>query len=159
MKFLVARSLATIASLGFSSLHGATTQAFVAPPPPAVARHVAGSAAPSSSAISPLQGKTGVCLEVDGLSKWYCRSTAQAHRRNQHGRGQQLTRMAASSRVNGADVSQDLSQLNGAEAAPPIGNPAVQSRVRLTLLCLLVHLISAPRVDARCSLVQEPYQP
>lgn len=44
--------------------------------------------------------------------------------------------MAASSRVNGADISQDLSQLNGAEATPPMDAPGGHSRVSSSCLCL-----------------------
>ena len=41
----------------------------------------------------------------------------------------QLTRMAASSRAKVADTSQDLPQLNGSEATPPMDAPAAHRRV------------------------------
>ena len=142
-------SLATIAFVCCLSPHRTTTtvEAFIAPSPPPGAR-IGGPLSSSSSASTPgsLQGWSGgACL---GAGSWWhhCRRSQALlggngdhtwdHPRGGKGDRPQLTRMAASSRLNGADISQDLSQLNGAEATPPMDAPAAHSRVSSCFLSI-----------------------
>lgn len=143
-------SLATIACVCFLSPHrtATTVDAFIAPSTPPGARLGGPLSSSSASALGSLQGRSGgACLGVESSSNLhYCYRSQQQALLARHGdrsrvraRGggrdrRQLARMAASSRVNGADISQDLSQLNGAEATPPTGVPAAHSMVSLCLV-------------------------
>lgn len=144
-------SLATIACVCFLSPHrtATTVEAFIAPSPPPGARLGGLLSSSSTSTLSSLQGRSGgACLGAESSSNWhYCYRSHQAslarhgdrsrnHPRGGDGDRGQLTRMAASSRVNGADISQDLSQLNGAEGTPPTDAPGGHSRVS-SCFCLL----------------------
>eukprot|EP00904_Undaria_pinnatifida_P007308 jgi/Undpi1/3707/HiC_scaffold_16.g07077.m1 len=134
-------SLATIACVCFLAPYRSTTtvEGFIAPSPPSARLGGSLSSSSSASALGLLEGLSGgACLGVESLSNCY-RSSAtlprhsSGDRRRNDPRGgggdrRQPARMAASSRVNGADVSQDLSQLNGAEEATPVEVPAATQR-------------------------------
>lgn len=136
-------SLATIACVCFLAPYRSTTtvEGFIAPSPPSARLGGSLSSSSSASALGLLEGLSGgACLGVESLSNCYRSSATQPRhssgdRRRNDPRGgggdrRQPARMAASSRVNGADVSQDLSQLNGAEEATPVEVPAATQRVR-----------------------------
>lgn len=74
----------------------------------------------SSSALQQREDSGGACS-----GSWDNRSGGSSRKCRE-----QLVRYASSSRINGADVSQDLSQINGAETAPPVETRGGQARVR-----------------------------